>query len=188
MRIVGGKWRGRKLADLGDGDDAAHLRPSSDRLRESLFNILRHERYGGAPQGMRVLDLFAGTGALSLEALSRGASAAVMVENGAKSGTILRQNVALLQALDAVKILKADACKLPECKFEPFDLIFLDPPYGRSMGEKALQNAHQMGWLARDSVIIWEEELAPTLPYFLKSMDQRKIGRAVLSIARCEEV
>ncbi len=187
MRIVGGKWRGRKLAELGAGDEAARLRPSSDRLRESLFNILRHEKFGHAPQSMRVLDLFAGSGALAFEALSRGAEFACMVDQGAVARRLIKENAANLGCQDRAQFLTADATRLGECGQTSFNLVFLDPPYGKALGEKAVDSAFQGGWLAQDSVIVWEEEVAPTLPKFLQLLDQRKIGRAVLTIARLKE-
>ncbi len=188
MRIVGGEWRGRKLADLGDGDESAHLRPSSDRFRETVFNIIGGEKYGRAPENTRVLDLFAGTGALSFEALSRGASFANLVDNGIKARALIRENTQNFKCIQRAQLLRRDATDLGECKDAPFDLVFLDPPYNQNLGEKAIASAYKGGWLAQNSLIIWEDEVAPLLPNFLILEDQRKIGRAVLTIARKREV
>ncbi len=138
MRIVGGRHRGVTLADVGAGDPAAHLRPTTDRVRESLFNLLAHGPYGDPPppQGRRVLDLFAGTGALGLEALSRGAESATFVDSGAAALALLRRNLAKLGS-DG-NILARDATRLGRNPGPAFDLVFLDPPYGQGLGEKAI--------------------------------------------------
>src|SRR5262245_49910269 len=127
MRIVGGQHRGRALA-APRGQD---IRPTSDRLRESLFNILAHA-YGDPVSGARVLDLFAGTGALGLEAISRGAAFALLVDEGAEARALIRENVATLGLGGVTKIFRRDATRLgPAHPVEPFSLAFLDPPYGQ---------------------------------------------------------
>ena len=180
MRIIGGKWRGRALAELGEGDIASHLRPTSDRSRETLFNMLSHPRYAGTPTGKRVLDVFAGTGALGLEALSRGASHASFIENGATSLTILKQNILSLGA-DQTRVLTSDVTKIDACKSDPFDLIFMDPPYNKSLGEQAIKKLIMHNWICAGAIIVWEDEVRPAAPALLKLLDQRKIGRAILS-------
>lgn len=153
MRIVGGRWRGRPLA----GPKSQSLRPTADRLRETLFNILMHA-YGDPVTGARVLDLFAGTGALGLEALSRGAAFALFVDAGAEARAIIRENVERLGAGGASRIFRRDATKLgPAHPAEPFALAFLDPPYGKGLAEKALAAARAGGWLADDALIVVEE-------------------------------
>ncbi len=125
MRIVGGSLRGRTLAT----PRTQAIRPTSDRLRESLFNILAHA-YGDPVTGARVLDLFAGTGALGLEAISRGASFALFVDDGAEARALIRENVATLGLGGVTKIFRRDATKLGAAHpVEPFSLVFLDPPY-----------------------------------------------------------
>lgn len=184
MRIIGGKYKGSKLADIGEGDMAAHLRPSSDRARESVFNILNHPKFGNAPRDMRVLDVFAGTGALGFEALSRGASHVSFVENGAISNRILKQNIKILDASKDTQLINSDVLMLPMNKSEPFDLVFMDPPYGMGLGESAILNLKQNNWLANNALIVWEEATRPLAPHFLTLIDQRTIGRAVLSFFR----
>ncbi len=181
MRIVGGKWRGRALGALGAGDAQAHLRPSSDRFRETTFNILRQY---GAPEEMRVLDLFAGTGALGLEALSQGAAFASFVDQGAKSCAIIRKNIAHLGCEAQAELLNRDALNLGVCNRDPYHIAFLDPPYGQSLGERSINNAKANNWLAENALVIWEDEVPPNLPAFLQLVDQRQIGRAILTIAR----
>src|SRR6185369_3743200 len=147
MRIVGGRLRGRALA----APKSLGIRPTADRLRESLFNILAHA-YGDPVSGARVLDLFAGTGALGLEALSRGAAFALLVDDGAEARALIRQNVEALGTAGVSRIFRRDATKLgPAHPLEPFSLVFLDPPYGKGLAERALVSAHDGGWLAPDA-------------------------------------
>jgi len=139
MRIIGGQKRGLKLADLGAGDAAAHLRPTSDRVRESIFNLLVNGAHvaaaGGNPiPGARVLDLFAGTGALGLEALSRGAARAAFVDDGAAAHALLRRNIELAGAAGASDVWRRDATKMGLNRGPAHDLVFLDPPYGKHRG------------------------------------------------------
>ena len=153
MRIIGGEKRGLKLADVGMGDQAAHLRPTSDRVREAIFNLLINGPYGNPVQDARVLDLFAGTGALGLEAVSRGAARVAFVDDGTAA----------------------------------YDLVFLDPPYGKALGEAALASCVEGGWLAPGAMIVWEESSAPILPDGFEKLDQRKYGDTIITIARAPE-
>jgi 16S rRNA (guanine966-N2)-methyltransferase len=153
MRIVGGRLRGRVLV----APKSQAIRPTADRLRESLFNILAHA-YGDPIPGARVLDLFAGTGALGLEATSRGAAFALFVDDGAEARALLRQNVEALGLAAVTKIFRRDATKLgPAHPLEPFSLAFLDPPYGKGHAEKALVAAREGGWLTQDAMVVAEE-------------------------------
>src|SRR5437763_514157 len=153
MRIVGGRLRGRALA----APKSQAIRPTADRLRESLFNILMHA-HGDPVTGARVLDLFAGTGALGFEALSRGAKFAQFVDDGAEARALMRQNVEALGLAAVTRIFRRDATKLgPAHPVEPFSLVFLDPPYGKGLGEKALTSAREGEWLTEDALIIVEE-------------------------------
>src|SRR5580692_11647393 len=134
MRVVGGRLRGRTLA----APKSRNIRPTADRLRESLFNILVHA-YGDPVTDARVLDLFAGTGALGIEALSHGAAFALFVDDGAEARALLRENVATLGLGGTTRIFRRDATKLgPAHPIAPFSLMFLDPPYGKKLAEKAL--------------------------------------------------
>jgi 16S rRNA (guanine966-N2)-methyltransferase len=156
MRIVGGRLRGRALA----APKSQAIRPTADRLRESLFNVLAHA-YGDPITGARVLDLFAGTGALGLEAVSRGAAFALFVDDGAEARALLRQNVEALGLAAATRIFRRDATKLGAAHpVEPFSLMFLDPPYGKGLAEQALVSARAGGWLTGDALIVVEEALA----------------------------
>lgn len=181
MRIISGASRGLHLAPIGEGDAASHLRPTSDRVREAIFNLLINGGYGNPVQGARVLDVFAGTGALGLEALSRGATYATFVENGATALALLRRNIELMRAPDRCDVLRKDATTLGINPAAPYDLIFLDPPYGKAMGEAALRALAQ-NWLSPNALIVWEESTHPTLPAGFNQLDQRKYGETRITI------
>ena len=153
MRVVGGKLRSRPLA----GPKSGAVRPTADRLREALFNILTHS-YGDPVTGARVLDLFAGTGALGIEAISRGAAYALFVDEGVEARALLRDNVEALGLGGVTRIFRRDATKLgPAHPLEPFSLVFLDPPYGKGLAEKAIISARDGGWLKPDALIVVED-------------------------------
>jgi len=172
MRIVGGRLGGRTLAS-----PRSHaIRPTADRLRESLFNILVHA-YGDPVTGARVLDLFAGTGALGLEALSRGAAFSLFVDDAAEARALLRENVASLGLGGVSRIFRRDATRLgPVHPNEPFSLAFLDPPYGKGLAEKALDSAHDGGWLVPGALIVVEEasDIAFTTPAGFEELERRR--------------
>jgi 16S rRNA (guanine966-N2)-methyltransferase len=153
MRVVGGRLRGRPLA----GPKSAAIRPTADRLREALFNILSHA-YGDPISDARVLDLFAGTGALGIEAISRGANFVQFVDDGAEGRALIRENVAALGLGGVTRIFRRDATKLgPAHPGEPFSLVFLDPPYGQNLATAALDSARAGGWFAAEALIVIEE-------------------------------
>src|SRR5471030_336301 len=156
MRVVGGRLRSRPIAGpKGDG-----LRPTADRLREALFNILMHA-YGDPVAGARVLDLFAGTGALGIEALSRGAAYVLFVDDGVEARALLRNNTEALGLGGTSRIFRRDATKLgPVHPLEPFTLAFLDPPYGKGLAELALGAARDGGWLKPEATIVVEEAVS----------------------------
>lgn len=183
MRIVGGRWKGRTLAAVGAGDPRAHLRPTTDRTRESLFNILTQSD-DDPTVGAHVLDLFAGTGALGLEALSRGAETATFVDISAKSLSLLRTNIAKLDAEEMARILRRDATKMPVNRDIPATLIFLDPPYGKGLGERAVASARQAGWVATGATIIWEDSAPPPMPESMEELDRRQYGDTHIAIFR----
>jgi 16S rRNA (guanine966-N2)-methyltransferase len=178
MRIAGGKFRGRPLA----APRSQAIRPTSDRLRESLFNILIHSYDLPQPE-TRVLDLFAGTGALGIEALSRGAAHALFVENGVEGRGLIRTNMETLGLNGVARILRRDAAELGIAgTIAPFDLVFLDPPYGRSLGEKALASAAAGGWLKPGALCVLEERASAKIetPRGFEAIDQRSSGETQL--------
>jgi len=153
MRVVGGRLRGRVLA----GPKSQAIRPTADRLRESLFNILAHA-YGDPIDGARVLDLFAGTGALGIEALSRSAAFALFVDQSAEARALIRENVTALGLGGVSRIFRRDATELGSAyPVEPFSLVFIDPPYGRNLAAASLTSARDGGWFAPDALIAVEE-------------------------------
>ena len=180
MRIIGGASRGLHLSVVGDGDAKAHLRPTSDRVRESIFNLLINGGYGNPVAGARVLDAFAGTGALGLEALSRGALHATFLENGSTALAILRRNIGLMRAENSTEILRRDALRPGLRPGAGFDLLFLDPPYGKQMGEAALLGLAD--WLAPQALVVWEENTAPMPAAGFEQLDQRKYGDTIVTI------
>jgi 16S rRNA (guanine966-N2)-methyltransferase len=186
MRIVGGQNRGLALAALGKGDPAAHLRPTSDRVRESLFNLLAHA-HGDPVPGARVLDLFAGTGALGLEALSRGAAHVTFVDDGGKARALLRENIERMRAQGVTKVFRRDATRLGAVRGAAFDLVFLDPPYGKGFGARALAAAASGGWLAPSALVVWEENAPQDAPPGFSLLDRRAYGDTHITILRATE-
>lgn len=173
MRIIAGAFRGRALASVGKGDAGAHLRPTTDRVRESLFNVLAHKM---DVSGARVLDVFAGTGALGLEALSRGAESVAFVDDGRVAQGLIRKNIDLCRAGESCQILRRSALKLGQNPAEGHDLVFLDPPYGKSLGQKALDALRDEGWIAPGALVVWEESAPMTPPQGFDLDDHRKYG------------
>jgi 16S rRNA (guanine966-N2)-methyltransferase len=171
MRVVGGRLKGRNIAAPSSRD----IRPTADRLRESVFNILIHA-YDDPIEDARVLDLFAGTGALGIEAVSRGAAFTLFVDNGAEARALLRNNVEALGLGGVTKVYRRDATHLgPAHPVEPFALAFLDPPYGRGLGEKALASLRDGGWLTPDALLVVEESKAAnfTAPDGFEQLERR---------------
>jgi 16S rRNA (guanine966-N2)-methyltransferase len=183
VRIVAGKFRGRSLAA------PAHegLRPTSDRVRESVFNILEHGIDGFNLNGARVIDLFAGTGALGLEAISRGASYCLFVDDGPDARALIRRNVEGFGLTGETRIFRRDACALgPAGNLGLYSLAFLDPPYGRGLAEKALASLLEGSWLTPDAVCVVEERSggAFTLPAGLTELDKRAWGETEVRFLR----
>ncbi len=182
MRVVGGRLRSRAIA--GPKSDA--VRPTGDRLREALFNILSHA-YGDPVTGARVLDLFAGTGALGIEAISRGASHALFVDEGVEARALLRQNVETLGLGGVTRIFRRDASRLgPAHPLEPFDLVLADPPYGQGLAEKALASARDGGWLKPQALVVVEEaaDAGFTAPEGFEELERRQYDDTELIFLR----
>jgi len=184
MRIVGGRLRGRPLA--GPKPGIGSIRPTSDRLRESLFNVLAHA-YDDPLDGARVLDLFAGTGAMAFEALSRGGAFALLVDDGTEARGLIRENQMALGLAGHSRVFRRDATKLGEIgPMAPFEVVFCDPPYRKGLGEKALVSARDGGWLAPGALIVLEEagdsELA--LPDGFEELERRAYGETQVAVLR----
>lgn len=175
MRIVAGKLRGRAIA----APSHAGLRPTADRVRESVFNVLAHGIDAFDMDGARVIDLFAGTGALGLEALSRGAAYCLFVEEAVEARALIRTNVETMGLTGVTKIYRRDATSLgPTGTHQPFDLAFLDPPYGKGLAERALASLRDGGWLTPSAVVVIEERASETVsfPYGFAELDRRTYG------------
>jgi 16S rRNA (guanine966-N2)-methyltransferase len=174
MRIVGGEFRGRALA--APKTDA--IRPTTDRTRESLFNILSHA-YPDALDGARVMDLFAGTGAVGIEALSRGCRFGLFVEASVEGRSLLWQNIETLGLTGRARMLRRDATALGQAgTMEPFHFVFADPPYAQGLGEKALAAAAAGGWLKPDALVVLEEraDISPILDPLFRFLEERTFG------------
>ncbi len=183
MRIVAGKFRGRAIAAPShDG-----LRPTSDRVREAVFNILAHSVEGFQIEGARALDLFAGTGALGLEAMSRGAAFCLFVEQDADARGLIRQGIEAFGLTGVTRIFRRDATSLgPAGRADAFDLVLCDPPYGQGLGEKALAAAADGGWLVQGAVVVLEERegVVLALPPGFEEVDRRTWGNTQALFAR----
>ena len=181
MRIIGGRLKGRALKSSGSG----RVRPTSDRLRETIFNILIHA-YGNPVEGARVIDLFAGTGALGFEALSRGANFALFVEQAAEACAVLYANIQTLGLESAARLLRRDARKLGRApEGEKYNLVFVDPPYGRGLAPPALAGLRQGGWLAQNALLVIEESAGTrvVLPDGFALGETRRFGTTQIVLA-----
>ncbi|WP_108681535.1 16S rRNA (guanine(966)-N(2))-methyltransferase RsmD [Methyloceanibacter sp. wino2] len=185
MRIVAGRFKGKSL----DAPKGLNTRPTSDRVREALFNVLTHGAPEIAFERTRVLDLFSGSGALGLEAVSRGARYCLFIEEDAGARGTIRRNVEALGLTGVSKIWRRDATRLgPVGTMSPFDLVFCDPPYGKGLGPTSLQSALEGGWLAPNAVVVLEERAGepPNWPESLVEIDRRRYGDTEIAIARYE--
>ena len=183
MRVVGGKFRGRPIA----APEHAGLRPTADRVRESLFNILAHGIEGFSFDGARVIDLFAGTGALGIEALSRGAGYCLFVEEAAEARALIRTNIEAMGLTGVTRIFRRDATDLgPAGNMEAYALAFLDPPYGQGLGEKALAALGGGKWLAPGAIVVIEEsaEAEVQWPAGFSGIDRRSYGGTTIVFLR----
>ncbi len=184
MRIVAGELRGRPIRMPEGGD----VRPTSDRAREAIFNILEHAPWSEGLEARRVIDLFAGAGAMGIEALSRGAGTCLFVDLAESSLAAVRTNLAAFGLEPRTRLLRQDATRLGRRREgdPPFDLVFLDPPYGKDLAGPALMALHNGGWLAAEAVAVLEQgsgEAALELPGF-EPLDRRRYGAAQVSFLR----
>ncbi len=182
MRIVGGSLRGRRL----NGPRSDAIRPTSDRLREALFNVLAHA-YDDVVRGARVLDLFAGTGALSFEALSRGAAFALLVDEGTEARGLIRENIEALGLEGVTRLYRRDATRLGDAAaIGRFGLVFCDPPYGRDLAPAALRAAADGGWLEPGALVLVEEAASASvaLPTDFQELERRDYGETAVTLTR----
>lgn len=183
LRIIGGVWRGRKIPVLA----TEAMRPTNERAREAIFNRLMHaeETLGVRLRSARVADIFAGTGALGLEALSRGAGSAVFVERDRATCKALEQTLSTLGADDRADVLNADATSLPSST-APCDIVLLDPPYAANLVEPTLASLSTRGWLKPGAVLVLETDADTplALPAGFTLIDQRHYGRAHIAFLK----
>lgn len=179
MRIVSGQYRGKAIvAPPGEG-----TRPTSDRARQAVFNILEHAAWAPELNGARVIDVFAGSGALGLEALSRGAGFCLFVETDDAARGAIRENIDAMHLFGVTRVHRRDATDLgprPASAGTPFDIAFLDPPYAKGLGEKAVAELRAHGWLAPGAILMFERgrgEIDPVLDGF-EQIDARDYGAA----------
>ena len=187
MRIIAGKYKGRHLASVGKGDTKYNLRPTSDKVRESLFNILINGNFGDVVANARVLDLFAGTGALGIEAVSRAAECARLIDTGRVASQLIQKNLALLGNPDTIHFDRLNACALPRNSDLPYELVFLDPPYGKNLAPGAIKSAQNQGWVASSGLVICEENSHVAPPAGFESIQTRKFGETVITVMRSKD-
>ena len=187
MRIVSGRFRGKAIT----APPGANTRPTGDRARQAVFNVLEHAAWSPGLEGRRVIDLFAGSGALGLEALSRGAAFCLFVETDEAARGAVRDNVEALGLFGATRVHRRDATDLgarPASAGPAFDLAFLDPPYGKGLGERALAALAQGRWLEPGAIAVFErgaDEPDPALEGF-ETVDARTYGAARVLFLRLE--
>lgn len=185
MRIVAGKFRGKQL-ETPKSDD---IRPTADRVREAVFSIIG-SRIGPNLDGLYVLDLFAGTGAMGLEALSRGAAHCVFVDTGIEARGLIRGHIESFGLGGQTKLLKRDATDLgPVERIKPAALVFADPPYGKGLGEKAVASALAGGWIAPGALIVLEERKGTTInpPEGTELLDSRDYGDTTIALLQASD-
>jgi 16S rRNA (guanine966-N2)-methyltransferase len=177
VRIIAGQWRGRKLVT----PDGMATRPTADRARETLFNMLASRI--GSFEGLRVADLYAGSGALGLEALSRGADFACFVEQDARALAAIRANMVSLGATERAQLLARSASALPTS--QPFDLILADPPYSAGGGSAVVEEVLRAGWAGPGSWMAIETERSDAVePNACQIEAERDVGRARITLLR----
>jgi 16S rRNA (guanine966-N2)-methyltransferase len=178
VRIVAGEWRGRSI----DAPPGAVTRPTADRVRETLFSMLASRL--GTFEGLRVADLFAGSGALGLEALSRGAASATFIESDAQALASIRRNAEKLGASARVQIVAGSALALP--RRDPFDVVFADPPYAAGSGTAVVRSIVRAGWLAPGGWLCVETSRGDAIEGEALAVETvRDIGRARITLLRC---
>jgi 16S rRNA (guanine966-N2)-methyltransferase len=182
LRIVSGSLKGRRIAT----PPGEATRPTSDRARQAVFNILEHAPWSDGLGGLRVIDLFAGSGAMGLEALSRGAAACIFIENDRAACDAIQANIAAMAQQGLGKLVRRDATALGPCAEEPFDLAFLDPPYAKGLGEKALEALTAGGWLKPGALAVLEHSAGepPLALDGFEILDIRRYGKASVSFMR----
>lgn len=183
MRIIAGKHKGRRIDLLKDAD--GKIRPTSEFAREAIFNILSHGKGGGSFIGKNVLDVFCGTGAFGLEALSRGAASVTFVDSSREAIASARHNATRMNESENVEFLQVNATKLGRSR-KTYSLIFIDPPYFEKLITPTLMALHSGEWLAKDALLVIEHDSKEVIeiPALFEVIDQRKYGRATIELLK----
>lgn len=182
MKIIGGKFKGRQLASIPKTYLNSQLRPTSSRARTVIFDLLTQGREGDLVSGTRVIDLFAGSGCLGLEALSRGANYTLFIDNSSLSGSLINQNISIFWVNSECTYLSMDATRLPYNTGSVFDLMFLDPPYRSNLASISIQSALAGGWINKGSIVVLETSNPSWTQSRLKLITERKVGKAFIEI------
>ena len=188
MRIVGGKWRRRNLASPFKFGKQRTIRPTSDRVKENIFNLVENLRTGNPLKGAHVLDLFCGTGAMGLEALSRGADFCHFIDNFREAKRLTLQNVRKVGAEQNSMFTMTDILDLNQNYGVVSNLVFLDPPYGKNLGTLAISLLLENNWVNGDTIFILEKEVNGLFSSELTVVDQRVYGGTEILILKCENV
>ena len=184
MRIIAGKLRGMQLNPVRNIGLNTDLRPTTDRIRENIFNIILGGRFGDGLQKKRVLELFAGTGVFGIEAISRGAENATLIEKDPEVFKLIKSNIKITNTAGQITAIKSNAIKLGICKTKPFDLIFIDAPYKKSLGKLALERALAQGWLSQSAIVVWEDSVAPQIPKEFIHLEEKRYGNTILTFLK----
>ncbi len=184
MRIIGGKWKRRKLNSSFNLKNSITIRPTTDRIKENIFNIVENLNNDNPLLGARVLDLFCGTGALGLEALSRGANFCHFIDNSPEAKRITLENINKLGTEKHVLFTRADILGLSINNNFESDIVFLDPPYGKDLCEQAISVLLKQGWVKRNAIFILEKEVSKKLNCDLRIIERRQYGKSEINILR----
>ena len=180
MRVIGGSLKGRRLSAIKQQGNMTSLRPTTDRIKESLFNILSGGKFDIKMEKARILDIFAGSGALGVEAISRGAKSCTFIEKNKACIRLLDTNLKICNIKNQTNIKTFDATEFPLNLEQPYDLVFVDPPYRKSLGEAAVRSALASNWISDNALIVLEEgEQKSSLKGF-KLEDTRRYGDTIL--------
>ena len=184
MRVIGGSLKGRRLSAIKTESNMTSLRPTTDRIKESLFNILFGGKFDVKIEEARILDIFAGSGALGLEAISRGAKSCTFIEKNKACIRLLDKNLKICNIKNQTNIKTFDATEFPLNLEQPYDLVFVDPPYRKSLGEAAVRSALASNWISDNALIILEEGEEKTSLKGFKLEDIRRYGDTILHFFR----
>ena len=184
MRVVGGKWKSRKINQLLKNDHYSIIRPTTDRIRENIFNIIQNLDVKDQIEGASVLDIFCGTGAMGIEALSRGASFCQFIDNSPISSQITLNNIKNLRCENETNFLLTNVLEIGDYGLKKSDVVFMDPPYKKRISEVVIQRLLQNGWIDKDSLIILEKNKKENFNLDAHLIDNRIYGNTEILFLR----